>query len=107
MMDREDDVQAGIKSTAVLMGGSLASLQLFLSSLASATVLGFFVVGKHFGQPWAYNLMTVGGVALHFWWQLATVEFADEKSCLRCFVSNGAQLGVIAWAGMVLTYMRL
>jgi len=76
--DKKDDMKAGVKSTALLFGGSTRALVaffacIFLSALVYAGMLN--------GQGPAYYIVSVGAPALHFLWQLATWNIDDPKDC--------------------------
>lgn len=103
MMDRKDDIQAGIKSTAVAFGkGDKA--RFLLSVFAAGTVAGLAYLGVWSNQQLPYFILSVLGSALHFTWQISTIDFDDVTSCLVRFLSNGTQVGCIVWSGMFVNY---
>ena len=91
MVDREDDLKVGIKSTAILFG----DLDLFLIGLLQAlTLLGLVVTGD------AFKLGTVyfGGVlavALLFIHQQILARHRQPEACFKAFRNN-------QWVGLVL-----
>jgi 4-hydroxybenzoate polyprenyltransferase len=101
MQDKKDDTKAGISSTAVLFGDHA---RLILGFFASLFVLGLLFIGVVTHQHLRYFILSVLGSALHFTWQITTVNFEDAQSCVYRFKSNGTQLGYIAWSGMLANY---
>lgn len=101
MMDKKDDTKAGIKSTAVLFG---THARLILSFFASMVLLGLSFIGLVTHQRLPFFVMSVLGSAIHFTWQITTVDFEDARSCSSRFKSNGTQMGWIISSGMVTDY---
>lgn len=80
--DREDDVTAGVKSTAVLFGDKV---RMILSLFAVGFVACLTITGVLNGQgPW-YFVISVGGAAAHVTWQLYTLDFHNKQECDRKF----------------------
>ncbi|THV03622.1 UbiA prenyltransferase [Dendrothele bispora CBS 962.96] len=98
--DKKDDVKAGVKSTSLLFGSYVRPI---LSVFAAFVVGSFLYVGIHNGHGLAYFIISVGGTAAHFAWQLGTLDVDDPTDCWKKFNSNGS-LGCIMWAGMMLDY---
>lgn len=99
MVDRKDDVQIGIKSTAILFGesdrGVIAVLQvLSLGALALA--------GREFGLGWPYFVSLVVTAAL-FGYHLYLIRERDEAACFRAFLHNN-WVGVTIFMGIVANY---
>lgn len=80
--DRKDDIQAGVKSTAVLFGDYVRTV---LSLFTAAFILCLFVAGIINGQGAWYFAISVGGAACHLAWQLSTVDFDNERDCKNKF----------------------
>ncbi|KAH0583563.1 hypothetical protein H2248_009187 [Termitomyces sp. 'cryptogamus'] len=99
--DKKDDVNAGVKSTALLFGlNTKRVLTLFGTSfMCSLTISGILN-----GQSLLFVLAVLGG-ALHLVWQLYTVDVDSPKSCWRTFEANGFYFGAIVEAGLVLDYV--
>lgn len=99
MVDRRDDLEIGIKSTAILFGESdrsmIAILQvLCLSSLALA--------GRQFGLHWPFYLsLLVAG--LLFGYHLYLIRDRDEEACFRAFKHNN-WVGLVVFAGIAGSY---
>lgn len=86
MCDREDDLKAGIKSTAILFGeldlGIIAALQaMFLA--------GMYALGSQLGLgwPWPAGLAAAAGLfALQYW----RTRHRAPQACLAAFLHNHA-----------------
>ena len=98
--DKEDDVLAGLKSTALRFGSSTpAWLSLFFGITIGALAFAGFSVGE---GPWFYAGLAVA--AAHLVWQVATLDIDDPQNCLDRFRSNH-HFGIIVFlallAGMI------
>lgn len=100
--DKRDDVQAGVKSTALLFGGHVKRI---LAVFATSLVTCLAVVGALNNQGIPYFILTVGGAAVHLTMQLRNLDVDDPKSCLDAFESNGFTLGEIVWGGLFVDYI--
>ena len=76
--DIKDDVKMGVRSTAILFGSWIRPL-LVLCGLMFVTMLA--IAGYLNGQGTAYFTVSVGGTALHLFWQYMTVNLDVPKSC--------------------------
>ena len=96
MVDREDDVQTGIKSTAILFG---KADRLAIAALQMAT-LGLLVwLGVYLHFVGAYYL-GVGCAAALFAHQQWLIRRREESACFRAFGSN-VWVGFAVFAGTV------
>jgi 4-hydroxybenzoate polyprenyltransferase len=94
--DKEDDALVGLKSTALKFGEKTKPwLVLFygatLALLASSGILA------------GTGVIFLAGLALaaiHFIWQIATLDVGDPGNCLRRFRSN-RDLGAIVFAALL------
>ncbi|KAI0692904.1 UbiA prenyltransferase family [Cytidiella melzeri] len=98
--DREDDVAAGIKSTAVLFGSYVRPILIvftlaFLAFLLYAGVLN--------GQSVGYFVVSCGGSAVHFVWQFWTWKVERPEDGGNKFQANG-WTGLVIWIGMLVDY---
>jgi 4-hydroxybenzoate polyprenyltransferase len=99
MVDRDDDLKIGVRSTAILFGDSdrhiIAVLQLM-------TLLSLYLVGRmiHMGYWYATGLWA--GAAL-FVYQLYLIRARDRESCFRAFLNNN-YFGMAVFIGMALEY---
>jgi 4-hydroxybenzoate polyprenyltransferase len=100
LVDRDDDIKVGIKSTAIWFGRYLRFILLILMLLMLWLL---WQLGNAFtlGVVWQ---ITMGLVALHFLWQLWLVRNEQRDAAFRAFKSN-MWIGVILWLGVVLSYL--
>ncbi len=84
MVDREDDLKVGIKSTAILFGrfdvlitGALMLLMLVLLA----------AIGRQTGLGWPWFASVAVSAAL-FGWQLVSIRTRDRGACFRAFLGN-------------------
>jgi 4-hydroxybenzoate polyprenyltransferase len=97
MGDREDDLKAGAKSTAILFGDAdLPILAVLMGTLLLALVL----IGHRAGLVWPYWLALLAG-AVHFLWQLWLIRDRKPSACLAAFRHNNGW-GLMIWAGIAL-----
>ncbi|KAF8515551.1 UbiA prenyltransferase [Gautieria morchelliformis] len=99
--DKTDDVQAGVKSTALLFGDwTKPVLSIFgtilMSCLATCGVLNRAGI--------SYFIITVGGGTFLLVKELWQVDLDVPKSCWETFNRNGFTLGAVVWLGMALDY---
>ena len=100
MIDREDDLKIGVKSSAILF----ADMDRLLIGVMQLMMLGALIlVGRsmHYG-PW-YQ----GGVlaaALLFAWQQWLIRRREPAGCLRAFLNN-QYVGLAVFVGILLQYI--
>ncbi|KAJ7642989.1 UbiA prenyltransferase family [Mycena polygramma] len=99
--DIRDDVQMGVRSTAILFGSWIRPL---LITFGIIFVCMLAIAGALNGQGAPYFIISIGGTLLHLRWQLQTVNLNIPSSCWDNFNSNG-KLGWIVWAGLMLDYV--
>jgi len=94
--DKEDDVLIGVKSTALKFG---ARTKTWLVGFYVITIGGLGLSGYLAGLGWPFYAALVIG-ALHFVWQVRTLDTEAPKNCLKRFKSN-RDFGLIIFAGIV------
>jgi 4-hydroxybenzoate polyprenyltransferase len=97
MVDREDDLKAGAKSTAILFGD--ADLPI-LGILIATFLLAMLFVGQRAGLGWPYWLSLVAAAG-QFGHQLWSIRGRGRDACLTAFRNNN-WLGMVLWIGIVL-----
>ncbi len=97
LVDREDDIKAGAKSTAILFGDADIPI---LSILIATFVLAMFFVGQRGALGWPYWLALVVAIGL-FARQMWSIRTHDRAACLAAFRNNN-WLGMVLWVGIVL-----
>ena len=98
MVDRDDDIKVGAKSTAILFGD--ADLPI-LGLLMASFLLAMFLVGTRSDLAWPYWLAMLVAAAL-FAWQQWIMRGRDRLKCLQAFRNNN-WLGGALWAGIMLS----
>ncbi|MEJ2534404.1 MAG: 4-hydroxybenzoate octaprenyltransferase [Gammaproteobacteria bacterium] len=99
MVDRDDDLAIGIKSTAILFGRyDLAILWGLVSMMVLVLVLMGFDQG--FGWPWFCAVAIVSGL---FTRQQYTIRNRDREACFRAFLNNN-WVGFVIFAGLALEF---
>ena len=97
MVDREDDLKAGAKSTAILFGDAdLPILGVLMASLLPAMVF----VGQRAQLGWPYWLALLVATGL-FAYQLWLIRTRERGPCLAAFRHNN-WWGLTMWIGIVL-----
>ena len=96
--DKEDDALVGVKSTALRLGDNTKPWLLGFYGLAT---LLFAAVGANLGFGWVYYI-AVAGIALHFLWQIGTLDTGQPSNCLTRFKANRF-IGWILLAGILAT----
>jgi 4-hydroxybenzoate polyprenyltransferase len=100
MVDRDDDLKIGVKSTAILFGeldrALLALLQAFM-------LLILVAAGRQAGLGWAYDLGLVAALGLALYQQWLIRERARPE-CFKAFLNNNWS-GAAVFAGLALDYL--
>ncbi len=99
MIDREDDLRIGVKSTAILFGQADIGVVRFLHVLFFATMV---LLGRQMEFGWYYygGLVVAGLSALY---QLRLLGLRDETYYFRAFLHNNG-FGAAIFAGIGLEY---
>tara|TARA_R110001592_G_scaffold363043_1_gene679628 strand:- start:116693 stop:117553 length:861 start_codon:yes stop_codon:yes gene_type:complete len=99
MVDREDDIPAGVKSTAILFGSydrlAVATLQLLC-------LLTLYLAGREFSLGLYFNLSLIVAAAM-FGYQQYLIRTRDRDACFRAFLHNN-WVGLAIFVGIVLHY---
>ncbi|MFC3579717.1 4-hydroxybenzoate octaprenyltransferase [Sphingomonas hylomeconis] len=84
LQDREDDALIGVRSSALRLGAHVkGGVGAFY-----AIALAFWVAAIWLVRPDVLALLALLPLALHFAWQIATLDLADGASALHRFRSN-------------------
>lgn len=99
MVDREDDLKIGVKSTAILFGDA----DLFIIGVLQLVMLAALVfVGTHAGLGFWYFLSLVvaaGLMGYHQW----LARDRNEQGCFAAFLNNH-YIGMVVFIGILLHY---
>jgi len=100
MVDREDDLKVGIKSTAILFGRfdrlAIGLLQLLMLAL-------LWQVGEMAGRGVTYQAALVGGAGL-FGYHQWLIRGRDTGACFRAFLHNH-YFGMLVFFGLFADYL--
>ncbi len=99
MVDREDDLKIGVKSTAILFG---EMDRMMTASLQIMALIALAMVGQRFALGSYYY----GGLALAaclFLYQQWLIKDRDPKRCFQAFLNNN-WVGMLIFGGIVVDY---
>jgi 4-hydroxybenzoate polyprenyltransferase len=99
IVDREDDLRIGIKSTAILFGDHDQTIILLLHGIMFALL---YALGVRIGAGFFYYLGLAGALAL-VTYQHYIIRNRERDACFTAFLNNH-QLGAIIFAGLFLDY---
>lgn len=99
MVDRDDDLKIGVKSTAILFGEADRFIIVTLQGLSLACLL---MAGNRFGLGGWFHLGLVAA-ALCFAWEYWSTRKLDRESCFQAFLHNH-WAGLLVFIGIVLDY---
>ena len=99
MVDRDDDLVVGIKSTAILFG---RADRLVIAVLQVLCLASLWLVGTHFGLGLPYRLSLLVVAAL-FGYHLYLIRHQDREACFRAFRHNN-WVGLTLFAGIALDF---
>jgi 4-hydroxybenzoate polyprenyltransferase len=95
--DKADDVRIGVRSTALLFGRATRPWLAVFYGGATALLVA---AGLAADADWSFYA-ALAAAALHFVWQVATLDLDDPKDCLAKFKSNRDAGLVIAIACLI------
>ena len=99
MVDRDDDLKIGVKSTAILFG---EQDRLLTGVLQLMTIYALVLVGNRFELGGLYYLGLVVAAAL-FAYQQWLIRFRKREDCFKAFLNNN-WVGVAVFVGLVADY---
>ena len=99
MVDREDDLTIGVKSTAILFGRHDV---LVIGLLMVVMIMALAIVGliREFSWPWH---AAIAGTVVLFSWQIHSVRHRDRDACFRAFLANN-YVGLVLFLGLATHY---
>jgi 4-hydroxybenzoate polyprenyltransferase len=100
MVDRDDDLKLGVRSTAILFGDMD---RVFIGGMQVMFLLGLHLVGQsaELGLWYQVSLVPAGALMLY---QQHLIKERDPQGCFRAFLNN-AWAGGIVFAGLGLAYL--
>lgn len=99
MVDRDDDIPAGIKSTAILFG---RHERLAIAVLQLLCLLTLYLAGRAFALGAYFNLSLLVTAGL-FGYQQYLIRNRERDACFRAFLHNN-WVGIAVFVGIVLDY---
>ena len=99
MVDRDDDLKIGIKSTAILFGNADRTI---IFSLQAFTLWVMYFVGDQRDMGLAYYMGLVVAAILFFFQQQMIIH-REREACLKAFLNNH-WAGLAIFAGIVTDY---
>jgi 4-hydroxybenzoate polyprenyltransferase len=99
MVDRDDDLKIGVRSTAILFGDSDRHI---IAALQAMTLLSLFLAGRmlHLGSWYRAGLIAGTVFFIHHLWLIRSRERA---ACFRAFLNNH-YFGMSVFIGILLDY---
>jgi 4-hydroxybenzoate polyprenyltransferase len=99
MVDRDDDLKIGVRSTAILFGDSDRHI---IAVLQIMTLLTLYLVGSSLHMGHWYQAGLWAG-AVFFAYQLWLIRGREREACFRAFLNNN-YFGMAVFIGMALEY---
>ena len=99
MVDREDDIKIGVRSTAILFG---KSDRLIVGILQAFVVLCLISIGVQNGLSYWYYLSVMGSIGF-FIYQQYLIYYRDPEECFKAFLNNN-YIGLIIFLGIVASF---
>lgn len=100
MVDREDDLKIGIKSTAILFGDADRAIIAFLQVLV---IFALCLIGDQADLGQFYFLGVVGAATL-FVYQQHLIRLRYQAECFQAFLNNN-WVGMVVFIGLALDYL--
>ena len=100
MVDREDDLKVGVKSTAILFGRHDRAM-IFVFHLATVALLALSGARAGLGLGYHAGLTAALGLAIY---QQYLMRGRDRDGCFRAFLNNN-WFGAAVFAGLLLNYL--
>ena len=100
MVDRDDDLRIGVKSTAIVFGDSDKRIIMFLQLMTLALL---FTVGDILAFGWPYQLSLVIAAGF-FCYQQMLISGRDRDRCFQAFLNNH-YVGLIVFIGVIIEYL--
>ena len=99
MVDRDDDISIGLKSTAILFG-RFDLLILRVLKILMIVLLVLLGLNLQFTWPWFTGVAVAASL---FAWQQYRVTDRDRDACFKAFLNNN-WVGVAIWVGLLTDY---
>ncbi|HXF08062.1 MAG TPA: 4-hydroxybenzoate octaprenyltransferase [Candidatus Acidoferrales bacterium] len=100
MVDRDDDLKIGVKSTAILFGELDRPI---LAALQALMLLALVLIGRRADLAWPYFVSLIGVAAL-FVWQQFLMRARDRAGSFAAFRNNN-WVGGVVFLGILASYL--
>lgn len=100
MVDRDDDLKAGIKSTAILFGKHDKRIIAFLQIITLGLL---YTVGELLALGWFFNLSLIVAAGLFSYQQMLIIH-NDRTRCFQAFLHNHF-VGLVIFLGFFVEYL--
>ena len=100
MIDREDDLKIGIKSTAILFDDAD---RFIIGLIQSLVLIALIVIGQQASLSTIYYFSLIIGGCL-FLYQLYLIRNRDPKKCMQAFLNNN-WFGLVVFIGLFINYL--
>lgn len=100
MVDRDDDIKIGVKSTAILFADAD---KLMIGILQGITIFCLLLLGSELALNAFYYLGLLVAIALMVYQQIL-IRARDRAGCFAGFI-NSHWVGVAVWLGLILAYL--
>ena len=100
MVDRDDDLKIGVKSTAILFGELDRPI---LGALQALMLLALLLIGRQADLAWPYFVSLIGVAAL-FVWQQFLMRSRDRAGSFAAFRNNN-WVGGVVFLGILAAYL--
>ncbi|WP_299770490.1 4-hydroxybenzoate octaprenyltransferase [uncultured Pseudoteredinibacter sp.] len=101
MVDRDDDLKIGIKSTAILFG---EQDKMIIGCLQGLTIMSLIVLANRFDLGFAFYISLAVATGL-FVYQQVLIRGRERQACFKAFLSNN-YVGAAIFAGVALSYIN-
>ena len=100
MVDRDDDIVLGVKSTAILFGDADRQI---IGVLQVLLLVCLVMIGHQVGLGWYYygSLVIAALLALY---QQGLIRYREREGCFRAFLNNN-WFGAVIFVGLLLDYL--
>ncbi|HUR42372.1 MAG TPA: 4-hydroxybenzoate octaprenyltransferase [Verrucomicrobiae bacterium] len=95
MVDREDDLKVGVKSSAILFGRHDRAITALLQA---ATLVLLAAAGRELGAGYFFGLALAAGLALYQQW---LIRDRERTACFRAFLNN-TWFGAAVFGGLAI-----
>ena len=102
MVDRDDDIKIGVKSTAILFG---EDDRLITGALQVCVILALILVGTQFKLGYWYFVALIGASGL-FIYQQFLIRHRQRDACFRAFLHNN-WVGATIFAGIFVHFLTV